>query len=131
MLVLFAPGPDAVVVDKSKPETAPPWAAMRLSRRLSPGRISRRACVSMTPSSEMTELKVMLLTWAGSNLVGLMALEFQRELERRLQQPVGEAGGNGGQVLFQHARNALPFGRLQGRRQLRPPSLAGAGRIAR
>ena len=45
-----------------------PLGSVSLSRRLSPGTISRRTCVSISPSSEMTEVKVMLLTRAGSSL---------------------------------------------------------------
>ena len=54
----------------------------------------------------------------GEQLGGVMALEFQRELEHRVQEAVGQVGGNGGEVLFEDARNALPFGQLQGGGQL-------------
>src|SRR5256886_12194031 len=42
--------------------------SVRWSRRLSPGRISRRTCVSIAPLSAITEVNVMLFTRAGSSL---------------------------------------------------------------
>ena len=37
------------------------------SSRLSPGDISSRTCVNITPASEITEVNVMLFTRAGSS----------------------------------------------------------------
>ena len=50
-------------------QNSAPAGSPRLSRRLSPGISSTRACVSITPSSEMTDVRVTLLTRAGSSLV--------------------------------------------------------------
>ena len=56
-----------------------------------------------------------------------MAPEFQRKLERRLDQAIGEVGRGRLQVLLEHARNALPLGGLKrlGQRigaHLQPPA---------
>ena len=130
MLVLLAPGPDAVVVDKREPETG----------LLGQGQAEKAFVARQDFQAGLREHDAVvgddgvegdIVDVGGQQFGGLVALEFQRELERRVQQAVGEVGGNGGKVLFEHARNALPFGQLQGGGQVGPPSLAGAGPIAR
>ena len=42
-----------------------------------------------------------------------MPLEFQRQLKRRLHQPIRKIRRGRLQILLQRPRDALPFGRLQ------------------
>ena len=102
--------------------------SVRLSRRLSPGTISRRTWVSISPSSEMTEVKVMLLTRAGSSLAASWRSSCKREREGRFDEAIGEVGRGGRQVLLERARDALPFGGLQrGGRSVHAHLQAAAG----
>ncbi len=110
------------------------WASggsVRLSRRLSPGRISRRGLGEHDAVVGNDRVESDIVDSGGQQFGRRMAQEFQRQLEVGFDQPVGQAGGGGGQILLQRARNALPFGRLQGGRQPRPPPPPGAGPIAR
>ncbi len=71
----------------------------------------------MIPSSETTEVNVTMINSGGQQFGRFVPDEFQRQLERRFHQPIGQARGRGGEVLLQFARDALPFGGLQRRRR--------------
>ena len=97
--VLLAPGPDAVLVDEGEPEIARPWAASDASRRLSPGNISSRACVSMTPVVGNDRGEGDVVDAGGQQLGRLVAFEFQaaagtpapRGDRRNWPRPVGKS----------------------------------------
>ena len=79
MMACFDPG-DEIIIPRRQGQT-PAWLTnanqnfasdgrVSSSRRLSPGIISRRTSVSITPSSETTEVSSALVTRAGSRRAG-------------------------------------------------------------
>jgi hypothetical protein len=54
-----------------------------------------------------------IIDMAGSNLAAWWRASFNGQLERRLDQAVGEIGRGSLHVLLQRPRNALPFGGLE------------------
>ncbi len=114
---LFAPRPDPVVVDEREPE-AGVLGQGEAEEALVPGQDFQAGLGEHDAVVGDDGIEGDIVDVGGEQPGGLMALEFQGELEARLQQPVGQAGGNGAEVLFQQARNALPFGQLQGGGQM-------------
>ncbi len=79
----------------------------------------------------MIEVKVARLTCASSSFAASCRSSFNGKLEGGFHEPIREIGGGGREVLLQNARDALPFGRLKGRRQSLDAHLQTAGGLHR
>ena len=67
----------------------------------------------------------------GQEAGRLVALEFQGQLEGRFEQPVGQAGGNGGQIFLQTRAECSAIRPVGGAAGSWSTVLPGAGPIAR
>ena len=112
-LVGLEPGPDAVFIDEGEPEAGAGGE----------GEVEEAFVAGFHLEADLGEHDAGIgddggegdvLDAGGEEVGGLVALNLQRKLEVGVDEAVGEVGGDGREVGLQSARDALPFGGLEG-----------------